>query len=255
MIRNYERVDYIFVQSTAWFLGHDIMMVCTTSTESHQYMTISGNLTDETVRCPGIELTIGSKSQVHYQSLLPLPLGVGKDQVKADTPANTIKLEASARGKPMEDDHPGLSLDSSHPDRTHPRLEWMEDFLELQPSKGRSQGRSTDKRMQVKKQAAHITETEPKLNKVQPDIKERLQRNIKPDHNSVNGLPYHNQEHKIDDLELPLCNGNKVFVYQMEGKIRSFQFMSGRELNVPNAKITKQIFFNISKKVAAAFKT
>ena len=33
MIRNYEWVDYIFIQSTAWFLGHDIIIVTTTSTE------------------------------------------------------------------------------------------------------------------------------------------------------------------------------------------------------------------------------
>ena len=43
MVRNYEWVDFIFVQSTAWFLGYDIIIVTTTSTESNPYITISGN--------------------------------------------------------------------------------------------------------------------------------------------------------------------------------------------------------------------
>ena len=146
MVRNYEWVDYIFVQSTAWFLSHDIIIVTTTSTESRPYLTISGNLTDETVPCPGIELTIGSKSQVHYQSLLPLPVRVEKNQVKADAPANTINLEASARAKPMENDHPGLGLDVRHPSTTHPRLDSMEDFPDLHPSKLISQVRPTTSR-------------------------------------------------------------------------------------------------------------
>ena len=33
MLRNYEWVDYIFIQSTAWYLHHDIIIVTTTSTE------------------------------------------------------------------------------------------------------------------------------------------------------------------------------------------------------------------------------
>ena len=70
MVRNYEWVDYIFIQSAAWFLGHDILIVTTTSTEDHPYITISGNLIDENIPCPGIPLTIGSKSNVHYQSLI-----------------------------------------------------------------------------------------------------------------------------------------------------------------------------------------
>ena len=68
MIRNYEWVDYIFIQSTAWYLKHDIIIVTTSSTVQNPYMTISGNLDDCNIPCPGIELTVGSKSQVHFQS-------------------------------------------------------------------------------------------------------------------------------------------------------------------------------------------
>ena len=72
MIRNYEWVDYIFIQSTAWFLGHDIIIVTTTSTDRNPYITISGNLSNENLACPGLPLMLGSKTQVHFQSLLPL---------------------------------------------------------------------------------------------------------------------------------------------------------------------------------------
>ena len=66
MIRNYEWVDYIFIQATAWYLRHDILIILTTSSENRPFITISGNITDENIPCPGIALTIGSKSSVHY---------------------------------------------------------------------------------------------------------------------------------------------------------------------------------------------
>ena len=49
MLRNYEWVDYIFIQSTAWFLKHDIIIVTTSSTEDHPYITISGNLSSHPI--------------------------------------------------------------------------------------------------------------------------------------------------------------------------------------------------------------
>ena len=96
MIKDYEWVDSIFVQSTAWFLGHDIIIVTTTSTDDHPFLTISGNLVDENMPCQGIELTIGSLSQVHYQSLLPITFRVHQNQVKAGFPEDTIELKASS---------------------------------------------------------------------------------------------------------------------------------------------------------------
>ena len=78
MIRNYEWVDYVFIQSAAWYLGQDIIIVTTTSTENSPFLTISGNMADENIPCPGIALTIGSKSSVHYQSLLPLEVRLNK---------------------------------------------------------------------------------------------------------------------------------------------------------------------------------
>merc|ERR1712208_221160 len=93
MIRNYEWSDYIFIQSTAWLLGYDILIVTTTSTESHPYITISGNINDESLPCPGAPLLIGSKSQVHFQSLLPSR--VQKRELAAKSPVDSIKMKIS----------------------------------------------------------------------------------------------------------------------------------------------------------------
>ena len=112
MIRNYEWVDYIFIQSTAWFLGHDIIIVTTTSTEDHPYITISGNLNDEQIPCPGIALTIGSKSNVHYQSLLPLEVRVQRNQINPSSPVNTIHMKAVAVRSSKQNEDPEPDLDS-----------------------------------------------------------------------------------------------------------------------------------------------
>ena len=71
MARNYEWVDYIFVQATAWLLQHDIVIISTTGTEKDPYVMVSGNIENELVRCPFPPLILGCKSNSHYQSLLP----------------------------------------------------------------------------------------------------------------------------------------------------------------------------------------
>ena len=64
---------------------------------------------DENISCPGNELMIGSKSQVHYQSLLPLSVTVQTSKVKTQIPEDTIKLQASSSFK--ANSHSGLELD------------------------------------------------------------------------------------------------------------------------------------------------
>ena len=121
-LRNYEWVDYIFIQSTAWYLRHDIIIVTTTSTEDHPYITISGNLADETVPCQGIALTIGTKSNVHYQSLLPIEVRISRNQINPTSPQNTINLKVEELNK-----KPG------------PDIQSREEFPDLNPSKQRKQ--------------------------------------------------------------------------------------------------------------------
>ena len=71
MSRDQEWVDYTFVQGAAWFLGHDIIIVTTSGTKSDPYMRISGNLYNENLHSANTPLIMGSKSNSHYQSLLP----------------------------------------------------------------------------------------------------------------------------------------------------------------------------------------
>ena len=105
-------MDHIFIQCAAWDLSHEIIIVTTTSTERHPYITISGNLDDGSISCPGIELIIGSKSNVHYQSLLPLEVKVARSQLKASFPEDTIKLELITKRSYPEQNLPNLDLKS-----------------------------------------------------------------------------------------------------------------------------------------------
>ena len=67
-------VDYWFVQATAWYLQLDIWIVATSSTESSPYIVISGNLGDGSYPSNGPIITLGTKSNCHYQSLLPIEM-------------------------------------------------------------------------------------------------------------------------------------------------------------------------------------
>jgi hypothetical protein len=71
MRQNKVWVDYKFIQGTAWYLSHDMMIVTTQSTPENPYLYISGNKEDMDIPCPGVPLLIGSQLDLHYQSLLP----------------------------------------------------------------------------------------------------------------------------------------------------------------------------------------
>ena len=71
MTKNQIWVDSWFVQATAWYLQLDLWIINCTSTEKDPFITISGNLADANKACIGPIVTIGTKSNSHYQSLLP----------------------------------------------------------------------------------------------------------------------------------------------------------------------------------------
>ena len=68
---NYEWVDSIFIQATAWYLEHDIKIVSTSSTKSKPFILVSGKLLSESLPSNKSDIVLGSNSNVHYQSLLP----------------------------------------------------------------------------------------------------------------------------------------------------------------------------------------
>ena len=74
MTRDGTWVDYWFVQATAWYLELDVWIIATSSTESSPYIAISGNIEDGAIPCDGPIITIGTKSNCHYQSLLPIEM-------------------------------------------------------------------------------------------------------------------------------------------------------------------------------------
>ena len=65
-------VDSWFIRATAWYLNLDLWIVDCASRDDHPFIRISGNLEDEDVPCTGPIMTIGAKSNCHYQSLLPI---------------------------------------------------------------------------------------------------------------------------------------------------------------------------------------
>ena len=71
MRQNKVWVDYKFIQGTAWYLSHDMMIVTTQSTPENPYLYISGNREEMNIPCLGVPLLIGSQLDLHYQSLLP----------------------------------------------------------------------------------------------------------------------------------------------------------------------------------------
>ena len=74
MTRDGTWVDYWFVQATAWYLELDIWIIATSSTDSNPYIAISGNIEDGTIPCNSPIITLGTKSNCHYQSLLPIEM-------------------------------------------------------------------------------------------------------------------------------------------------------------------------------------
>ena len=74
MLRDGTWVEYWFVQATAWYLQLDIWIIATSSTESSPYIAISGNLENDNIPCNGPIITLGTKSNSHYQSLLPIEM-------------------------------------------------------------------------------------------------------------------------------------------------------------------------------------
>ena len=64
-------VDIWFVQGTAWYLGLDLWIVDCQSKDDIPFIQISGNIEDSEIPCAGPIITLGTKSNVHFQSLLP----------------------------------------------------------------------------------------------------------------------------------------------------------------------------------------
>ena len=94
-------VDYWFVQATAWYLQLDIWIIATSSTESNPYIEVSGNLADGNKPSGGPVITLGTKSNCHYQSLLPIEMFHLEFQENQQNSENSL-LEANDKVRPSE---------------------------------------------------------------------------------------------------------------------------------------------------------
>ena len=74
MILDRTWVDVWFIQATAWYLKLDIWIIKTCSKESNPYIEVSGNVADGDKPSGGSIITLGTKSNSHYQSLLPIEM-------------------------------------------------------------------------------------------------------------------------------------------------------------------------------------
>ena len=129
----------------------------------------------------------------------------------------------------MENDHPGLGLDVRHPSTTHPRLDSMEDFPDLHPSKLISQVRPTASRRQVKNPVRLTTETNPKLKNA----------NKLPGTKSIEGENAESIKLKrIPDEKTEQSDkqDKRNFNYNLDGKNLKFEIISDKRVKCPECK-------------------
>ena len=69
-------IDSVFVQVTAWYIGLDIKILITTAKAEHPFIIVTGSIDHINESSDGPQLLIGNYSNVHYQSLLPLTMGL-----------------------------------------------------------------------------------------------------------------------------------------------------------------------------------
>ena len=93
LARDGEWSDELMVQATAWFTGHDIQLVMTTSTPEEPFKIFRGNLEDSEKDCLGLPLWIGYQNNIHYQSLLPTDEEVAYQQPEQEGQNNKILRE------------------------------------------------------------------------------------------------------------------------------------------------------------------
>ena len=245
MTRNYEWVDYTFVQSTAWFLGLDIIIVTTTSSEKHPYITISGNLTDENISCPGTEILIGSKSQVHYQSLLPLTVKAKDFYIEAGVPEDTIKLKVQQIASIPTDSNSSLN-----------RLKSPRKCKDHQKSKSQEKdyGKCLKTDIQNCPEINSLVEFPPmKSKEVSPQNKSRDNISGQAKQNaaskvSKNSNPEVASKAKEYSIKSQEQNEKSHFIFKNEAETLDFEFESDKRVKCPRCKIAyKNIVCHLQK--------
>ena len=69
-------VDSIFVQVAAWYIGLDMKILVTSAKAENPFIIVTGSINNINESSDGPQLLLGNYSNVHYQSLLPLTMGL-----------------------------------------------------------------------------------------------------------------------------------------------------------------------------------
>ena len=75
-------VDSIFVQVAAWYIGLDMKILVTSAKAENPFIIITGSINNINNSSNGPQLLLGSYSNVHYQSLLPLTMDLNNPQTR-----------------------------------------------------------------------------------------------------------------------------------------------------------------------------
>ena len=154
--------------------------------------------------CQGIPLTIGTKSNVHYQSLLPIEVRVTSNHIKPSLPEDTIKLEVSAAMTSAQSRSPNLSS--------------KEEFPDLKTTNSKRHDQPGASRQEIPKSKKH---GQPSASASGKDI------------DNFNQI----QKKEKENPELPDQHSEKQsFKYMQNGKILDFQFVSEKRIKCPECK-------------------
>ena len=91
MTEDKEWVDLWFVHATAWYLQLDLYIVDCASRDNQPFIPVSGNLDDADVTCNGPTITLGTKSNSHFQSLLPTDMFHLEFNQNQQNPNNSVQ--------------------------------------------------------------------------------------------------------------------------------------------------------------------
>ena len=81
---------------------------------------------------------LGPKSNVHYQSLLPLEVRVPRNSIPPRSPEDTINMKVSATKSSQQNEFPATSSQDQNKHSGHD-LDSREEFPDLKPSNGQKQ--------------------------------------------------------------------------------------------------------------------
>ena len=136
-------VDSWFVQATAWYLNLDLWIVDCQSRDDYPFIRTSGNLEDPDNPCTGPIITIGTKANCHYQSLLPIEMLHMSSRVN-ETQNNSVAADKKQRCiEPTQKlcgrrNHPNIIADNvkeNPPEEKERSIEYNEDTAETNISK------------------------------------------------------------------------------------------------------------------------